>query len=86
MTTEYRNLPIKLQEFKKIVLYLKNKFNKPNIDNDIFELAKNIRDDIIFGAEKFLFEEHDDDDDDDSGTEDYAGVEPRNNESTYVRK
>ena len=48
MTTEYRQLPVKLLEFQKIVIYLKNKLNKPNIDNDIFQLAKNIRDEIIY--------------------------------------
>ncbi len=48
MTTEHRQLPIKLREFQRIVIYLKNKLNKPNIDDTIFELAKNIRDEIIY--------------------------------------
>lgn len=48
MTTEYRQLPLKLQEFQKIVIYLKKILNKPNIDDDIFELAKKIRDEIIY--------------------------------------
>jgi hypothetical protein len=48
MTTEHRQLPIKLQEFQRIVIYLKNKLNKSNIDDNVFELAKKIREEIIY--------------------------------------
>jgi hypothetical protein len=42
---QYRPLPIKLQEFQKIVIYLRNILNCELNDN-IFTLAKNIRDNI----------------------------------------
>jgi hypothetical protein len=44
--TEFRPLPIKLQEFQKIVKHLKN-ISNINLDDNIFILAKNIRNHII---------------------------------------
>ena len=43
---EYRPLPIKLLEFQKIVKHLQNILNI-DLDDNIFVLAKNIRDHII---------------------------------------
>ena len=44
--TEYRHVPIKLQEFKKIVMHLK-KILHTNFSENIFILAKDIRNHII---------------------------------------